>query len=206
MSAKITKDSTTLVDGAGEALVKERAEAIRTELAEAKTEVEKERLRKRLAKLSGGVAVIKIGASTETEMKEKKLRIEDALNATKAAIEEGIVPGGGTALAAVYNKLAGMTTEISEEQTGINVILNSLKAPLLQIADNAGLNGEVIISKLAELPEGFGYNAYTNQYVDMYEDGIIDPVKVTRTALQNASSVASTFLTTESAVVNEIEE
>jgi len=156
----------------------------------------------RLAKLAGGVAVVKVGAVTELEMKEKKLRIEDALNATRAAVEEGIVPGGGTAYVNVINKVATLTSEEADEQVGINIIVRALEEPMRQIAINAGLEGSVIIDKVKNSEAGVGYNALSKQYVNMIKDGIVDPTKVTRSALQNAASVASTFLTTEAAVVD----
>ena len=156
----------------------------------------------RLAKLAGGVAVVKVGAATEVEMKEKKLRIEDALNATKAAVEEGIVAGGGTAYVNVINEVAKVTSDVQDSQVGINIIVRALEEPMRQIATNAGLEGSVIIEKVKNSDAGVGYDALHNEYINMIKAGVVDPTKVTRSALQNAASVAATFLTTEAAVAD----
>ncbi|CAD2079311.1 60 kDa chaperonin [Phocicoccus schoeneichii] len=199
---QVTKDDTTIVEGAGdEAALEGRVKQIKAQLENTDSNFDREKLEERLAKLSGGVAVIKVGAATETEMKERKLRIEDALNSTRAAVEEGIVAGGGTALVQVYDKVAQIEAE-DDEKTGINIVLKALEAPLRQIAENAGQEGSVIVSKLKEQAQGFGYNAATNEWVNMIEAGIVDPTKVTRSALQNAGSVASMFLTTEAVVAD----
>ena len=202
-SVKITKENTTIVDGKGNKNeISERVSQIRTQIEDTTSEFDKEKLQERLAKLSGGVAVVKVGAATETELKEKKLRIEDALAATKAAVEEGIVPGGGTAYVHVLRKIGNLTSEVADEQVGINIILRALEEPIRQIAFNAGVEGSIIIDKVKSSEEGIGYDALNGQYINMVENGIVDPAKVTRTALQNAASVASTFLTTEAAVVD----
>ena len=202
-SVKVTKENTTIVNGKGEkSLIKERINQIKTQIEETSSEFDKEKLQERLAKLSGGVAVIKVGAATETELKERKLRIEDALAATKAAVEEGIVPGGGTAYVNAINKVAELTSEVDDTQVGINIIVKALEEPMRQIAINAGLEGSVIIEKVKYSESGIGYDALNDKYVNMLQAGIVDPTKVTRSALQNAASVASTFLTTEAAVVD----
>lgn len=202
-SVKVTKENTTIVNGKGEkSLIKERINQIKTQIEETSSEFDKEKLQERLAKLSGGVAVIKVGAATETELKERKLRIEDALAATKAAVEEGIVPGGGTAYVNAINKVAELTSEVDDTQVGINIIVKALEEPIRQIAINAGLEGSVIIEKVKYSEAGIGYDALNDKYVNMLQAGIVDPTKVTRSALQNAASVASTFLTTEAAVVD----
>ena len=202
-SVKVTKENTTIVNGKGEkSLIKERINQIKTQIEETSSEFDKEKLQERLAKLSGGVAVIKVGAATETELKERKLRIEDALAATKAAVEEGIVPGGGTAYVNVINKVAELTSEVDDTQVGINIIVKALEEPMRQIAINAGLEGSVIIEKVKYSEAGIGYDALNDKYVNMLQAGIVDPTKVTRSALQNAASVASTFLTTEAAVAD----
>ena len=202
-SVKVTKENTTIVNGKGEkSLIKERINQIKTQIEETSSEFDKEKLQERLAKLSGGVAVIKVGAATETELKERKLRIEDALAATKAAVEEGIVPGGGTAYVNVINKVAELTSEVADTQVGINIIVKALEEPMRQIAINAGLEGSVIIEKVKYSEAGIGYDALNDKYVNMLQTGIVDPTKVTRSALQNAASVASTFLTTEAAVAD----
>ena len=202
-SVKVTKENTTIVNGKGEkSLIKERINQIKTQIEETSSECDKEKLQERLAKLSGGVAVIKVGAATETELKERKLRIEDALAATKAAVEEGIVPGGGTAYVNAINKVAELTSEVDDTQVGINIIVKALEEPMRQIAINAGLEGSVIIEKVKYSEAGIGYDALNDKYVNMLQAGIVDPTKVTRSALQNAASVASTFLTTEAAVVD----
>ena len=202
-SVKVTKENTTIVNGKGEkSLIKERINQIKTQIEETSSEFDKEKLQERLAKLSGGVAVIKVGAATETELKERKLRIEDALAATKAAVEEGIVPGGGTAYVNAINKVAELTSEVDDTQVGINIIVKALEEPMRQIAINAGLEGSVIIEKVKYSEAGIGYDALNDKYVNMLQAGIVDPTKVTRSALQNAASVASTFLTKEAAVVD----
>ena len=202
-SVKVTKENTTIVNGKGEkSLIKERINQIKTQIEETSSEFDKEKLQERLAKLSGGVAVIKVGAATETELKERKLRIEDALAATKAAVEEGIVPGGGTAYVNAINKVAELTSEVDDTQVGINIIVKALEEAMRQIAINAGLEGSVIIEKVKYSEAGIGYDALNDKYVNMLQAGIVDPTKVTRSALQNAASVASTFLTTEAAVVD----
>ncbi|MGL5150628.1 MAG: chaperonin GroEL [Clostridium sp.] len=202
-SVKITKDNTVIVNGKGEvSQIKARINQIKTQLEETTSEFDKEKLQERLAKLAGGVAVIKVGAATETELKERKLRIEDALAATKAAVEEGIVPGGGTAYVNVINEVAKLTSDIADTQVGINIIVRALEEPMRQIATNAGVEGSVIIEKIKNSEAGMGYDALYGEYKDMIKAGIVDPTKVTRSALQNAASVAATFLTTEAAVVD----
>jgi chaperonin GroEL len=202
-SVKITKDNTTIVNGKGSsASIKERIGLIKNQIEDTSSEFDKEKLQERLAKLSGGVAVIKVGAATETELKERKLRIEDALNATKAAVEEGIVPGGGTAYVNVINEVAKLTSDVPDAQVGINIIVRALEEPMRQIATNAGVEGSVIIEKVKNSEAGLGYDALHGEYKNMIKAGIVDPTKVTRSALQNAASVASTFLTTEAAVVD----
>ena len=200
---KITKENTIIVDGAGDKdAIADRISQIRVALENTTSEFDKEKLMERLAKLAGGVAVIKVGAATEVEMKEKKLRIEDALNATKAAVEEGIVAGGGTALINVIPAVEAVVASLDgDEKTGASIVAKSLTAPMKQIADNAGLDGSVIISKIRESGKiGYGFDAYNETYCDMLECGIVDPAKVTRCALQNAASIASTVLTTEAVV------
>lgn len=198
----VTKDNTTIVEGAGESnSLEARIGQIRSQLEETTSSFDKEKLQERLAKLAGGVAVIKVGAATETEMKERKLRIEDALNSTRAAVEEGIVSGGGTALVQVYDKVAELKEE-GDVQTGINIVLQALEAPIRQIVENAGLEGSVIVSQLKEKETGYGYNAATNEWVNMIDDGVVNPTKVERSALQNAGSVAAMFLTTEAVVAD----
>ena len=200
-SVKVTKESTTVVNGRGnKEEIKNRVHQIRMQIEETTSEFDKEKLQERLAKLAGGVAVIKVGAATETELKERKLRIEDALAATKAAIEEGIVPGGGTAYVNVINKVAELTSDVADVQVGINIIVRALEEPMRQIAHNAGVEGSIIIEKVRNSEQGMGYDALKNEYKNMIKAGIVDPTKVTRSALQNAASVASTFLTTEAAV------
>ena len=202
-SVKITKDNTTIVNGRGDSnAIKERVNQIRSQIEETTSEFDKEKLQERLAKLAGGVAVIKVGAATETELKERKLRIEDALAATKAAVEEGIVPGGGTAYVNVINKVAELKSDVADTQVGINIIVRALEEPMRQIATNAGVEGSVIIERIKNSEAGMGYDALHDEYVNMLKVGIVDPTKVTRSALQNAASVASTFLTTEAAVVD----
>ncbi len=202
-SVKVTKESTTIVNGRGNSEeIKNRINQIKLQLEATTSEFDKEKLQERLAKLAGGVAVVKVGAATETELKESKLRIEDALAATKAAVEEGIVPGGGTAYVNVINEVSKLTSDIQDEQVGINIIVRSLEEPMRQIAHNAGLEGSVIIEKVKNSNAGVGFDALRGEYKDMIKAGIVDPTKVTRSALQNAASVASTFLTTEAAVAD----
>lgn len=200
-SVKVTKETTTIVNGKGDSQdIKDRVSLIRAQIDDTTSEFDKEKLQERLAKLAGGVAVIKVGAATETELKERKLRIEDALNATKAAVEEGIVAGGGTAYVNVINEVNKVTSNVPDEQVGINIIVRALEEPMRQIAANAGLEGSVIIEKVKNSEAGVGYDALHGEYKNMIKAGIVDPTKVTRSALQNAASVASTFLTTEAAV------
>lgn len=204
-TVRVDKDNTTIVEGAGSSdEIAARVKQIRAQIAETTSDYDREKLQERLAKLAGGVAVVNVGAATEVEMKEKKLRIEDALSATKAAVEEGIVPGGGVALLAavpVLEKLA--STLDGEERTGVQIVRRALEEPVRQIAKNAGLDGAVIINNIvAKGSETYGFDALHNKYVDMVEEGIIDPTKVTRSALQNAASVAATLLTTESIVAD----
>ena len=203
-SVKVTKDNTTIVDGEGEKqAIEERVNVIKTQLAETTSEFDKEKLQERLAKLAGGVAVIRVGAATETEMKEAKLRLEDALNATRAAVEEGIISGGGAAYVHATKKVAELADTLEgDEKTGAQIVCKAMTAPLFHIAANAGLEGAVIVNKVMESDDTVGFDAYKEQYVNMIESGIIDPVKVTRTALQNATSIASTLLTTESVVAD----
>ena len=207
-SVKVQKENTIIVDGEGDkAEIESRIAQIKGQIAETTSEFDKEKLQERLAKLAGGVAVIRVGAATEMEMKENKLRLEDALAATKAAVEEGIIAGGGSAYIHASKEVAKLAATLEgDEKTGANIILAALEAPLRCIATNAGLEGSVIVNKVREQEPGIGFNALTEQYVDMVKDGILDPAKVTRSALQNATSVASTFLTTESAVANIKEE
>ena len=205
---KVNKEKTIIVDGAGaKDAIAARVAQIRSELAASTSEFDKEKLSERLAKLAGGVAVIKVGAATEVEMKEKKLRIEDALNATKAAVEEGIVAGGGTAYINVIPAVAKLAAETEgDERIGVKLILKALEAPLHQIAENAGHDGAVVVDKVKNSGKaGYGFDAYNEVYVDMVEAGIVDPTKVTRSALQNAASIASTVLTTEAVVANQPE-
>ena len=203
-SAKITKENTVIVDGMGaKEDIAGRVNVIKAQLEETTSEFDKEKLQERLAKLAGGVAVIRVGAATETEMKEPKLRMEDALNATRAAVEEGIISGGGSAYIHAAKKVAELVKDLEgDEKTGAKVVLKAMEAPLFHIAANAGLEGSVIINKIKESEVGVGFDAYNETYVNMIEAGIIDPVKVTRSALQNATSVASTMLTTESVVAD----
>ena len=203
----ITKDSTTIVAEGNEAAVKSRCEQIRRQMDETESSYDKEKLQERLAKLAGGVAVIKVGAATETEMKDRKLRLEDAINATKAAVEEGIVPGGGTTLAHLTPQLEEWANSSlkGEELTGALIVARALAAPLKRIAENAGLNGAVIAERVKEKPFNVGFNAATNEFVDLFEAGIVDPAKVTRSALQNAASIAGMVLTTECIVVDKPE-
>jgi chaperonin GroEL len=203
----ITKDTTTIVAEGNEAQVKARVEQIRRQIEETESSYDKEKLQERLAKLSGGVAVVKVGAATETEMKDRKLRLEDAINATKAAVEEGIVPGGGTTLAHLSPDLEAWANSSlkDEELIGANIVARALAAPLKRIAENAGQNGAVIAERVKEKDFNVGYNAATNEFVDLFEAGIVDPAKVTRSALQNAASIAGMVLTTECIVVDKPE-
>ena len=206
---KVSKENTIIVDGAGDSsAIKDRVNQIRNERSVTPSDFDKEKLQERLAKLAGGVAVIKVGAATEIEMKDKKLRIEDALSATKAAVEEGIVAGGGVALINAIPAVAELlaTTE-GDEKTGVNIVLKSLEAPIRQIAYNSGLEGSVIIDKIISSGKvNYGFDAYNEVYTDMLEAGIVDPTKVTRSALENAASVASMVLTTESLVADKPED
>ena len=205
-TVKVDKDNTTIINGAGDAnAIEARKQAIKAQIAETTSDYDREKLQERLAKLAGGVAVINVGAATEIEMKEKKLRIEDALNATKAAVQEGIVPGGGIALISTMKVLKAYIDTLSgDEKTGAEIVYKAVQAPLRQIALNAGLDGAVILNEVlkADKPT-YGFNALTNEYTDMVESGIIDPTKVTRSALENAASVAGVFLTTESVIADE---
>ena len=207
-SVKVQKENTVIVDGMGDKkAIADRVSQIKAQIEETTSDFDREKLQERLAKLAGGVAVIRVGAATETEMKEAKLRMEDALAATRAAVEEGIIAGGGSAYIHAAKEVAKVVAELDgDEKTGANVVLKALEAPLFRIAANAGLEGSVIISKVSEAKPGVGFDALTENYVDMVENGILDPAKVTRSALQNATSVASTLLTTESVVANIKEE
>ncbi|MDR3981858.1 MAG: chaperonin GroEL [Dysosmobacter sp.] len=205
---KVTKENTTIVDGAGDsAAIKDRVAQIRSQIANTTSEYDKEKLQERLAKLAGGVAVIKVGAATETEMKEKKLRIEDALNATRAAVEEGVVAGGGTIFVNVIPAVEALLGTVEgDEKTGVQIIAKALEAPIRQIAANAGLDGSVILEKVRTSGKnGYGFDAYKEEYCDMVASGIIDPAKVTRSALENAASVSAMVLTTESLVADKPE-
>ena len=202
---KVTKENTTIVDGAGDAqAIKDRVAQIRSQIANTTSEYDKEKLQERLAKMAGGVAVIKVGAATETEMKEKKLRIEDALNATKAAVEEGIVAGGGTIYVNVIPAVTALLNEVEgDEKTGVQIVAKALEEPIRQIAANAGLDGSVILEKVRTSGKnGYGFDAYKEEYCDMIASGIVDPAKVTRSALENAASVSGMVLTTESLVAD----
>ncbi|HCZ0977717.1 TPA: chaperonin GroEL [Staphylococcus aureus] len=199
---EVTKDNTTVVDGDGdENSIDARVSQLKSQIEETESDFDREKLQERLAKLAGGVAVIKVGAASETELKERKLRIEDALNSTRAAVEEGIVAGGGTALVNVYQKVSEIEAE-GDIETGVNIVLKALTAPVRQIAENAGLEGSVIVERLKNAEPGVGFNAATNEWVNMLEAGIVDPTKVTRSALQHAASVAAMFLTTEAVVAS----
>ncbi len=199
---EVTKDNTTVVDGDGdENSIDARVSQLKSQIEETESDFDREKLQERLAKLAGGVAVIKVGAASETELKERKLRIEDALNSTRAAVEEGIVAGGGTALVNVYQKVSEIKAE-GDIETGVNIVLKALTAPVRQIAENAGLEGSVIVERLKNAEPGVGFNAATNEWVTMLEAGIVDPTKVTRSALQHAASVAAMFLTTEAVVAS----
>ncbi|WP_026525244.1 MULTISPECIES: chaperonin GroEL [unclassified Butyrivibrio] len=201
-SIKVEKEKTTIVDGLGDKKeIQARIAQIKKQIEDTTSDFDREKLQERLAKLAGGVAVIRVGAATETEMKEAKYRMEDALNATRAAVEEGIIFGGGSAYIHASKEVAKLAEKLEgDEKTGAKVVLKALEAPLFHIANNAGLDGSVIVNKVKESKQGIGFNAYSEEYVDMVKDGIIDPAKVTRSALQNATSVASSFLTTEAAV------
>ena len=202
----ITKDETTIVDGAGDAdQIPGRVNQIRAEIEKSDSDYDREKLQERLAKLAGGVAVIKVGAATEVELKERKHRIEDAVRNAKAAVEEGIVPGGGVALVQAGKTAFDKLDLAGDEATGVNIVKVALDAPLRQIAVNAGLEGGVVVEKVRNLEPGHGLNAATGEYVDMLEAGIIDPAKVTRSALQNAASIAALFLTTEAVVADKPE-
>ena len=203
-SVKVQKETTVIVDGEGDkAAIDARISQIKMQIEETTSDFDREKLQERLAKLAGGVAVIRVGAATETEMKEAKLRMEDALAATRAAVEEGIIAGGGSAYIHAAKEVAKLAESLSgDEKTGANIILKALEAPLYTIATNAGVEGSVVVNKVRESEVGYGYNALTEEYVDMVADGILDPAKVTRSALQNATSVAATLLTTESVVAN----
>ncbi|HGL4614140.1 TPA: chaperonin GroEL [Staphylococcus aureus] len=199
---EVTKDNTTVVDGDGdENSIDARVSQLKSQIEETESDFDREKLQERLAKLAGGVAVIKVGAASETELKERKLRIEDALNSTRAAVEEGIVAGGGTALVNVHQKVSEIEAE-GDIETGVNIVLKALTAPVRQIAENAGLEGSVIVERLKNAEPGVGFNAATNEWVNMLEEGIVDPTKVTRSALQHAASVAAMFLTTEAVVAS----
>ncbi|MBP7913415.1 MAG: chaperonin GroEL, partial [Proteocatella sp.] len=203
-SIKITKENTVIVNGAGDKkAIEDRVSLIKRQMEETTSDFDREKLQERLAKLSGGVAVIEVGAATETELKERKLRMEDALNATRAAVEEGIVSGGGSALVNILADVEKVVDELAgEEKIGARIIVKALQEPLKQIAINAGLEGAVIVENVKKAGKGMGFDALNEKYVNMIEAGIIDPTKVTRSALQNAASVAGTFLTTEAAVVD----
>ena len=207
-SVKVSKENTVIVDGCGNKDdIANRIAQIRGQIEETKSDFDREKLQERLAKLAGGVAVIRVGAATETEMKEAKLRLEDALAATRAAVEEGIIAGGGSAYIHASKEVAKLAETLEgDEKTGANIILKALEAPLFHIAANAGLEGSVIINKVKESEVGVGFDVLNEKYVDMVGEGILDPAKVTRSALQNATSVASTLLTTESVVANIKEE
>ena len=204
--AEITKDNTTVVDGDGDQNnIDARVSQIKAQIEETDSDFDREKLQERLAKLAGGVAVIKVGAASETELKERKLRIEDALNSTRAAVEEGIVAGGGTAFMNIFDKVSKIEAE-GDVATGVNIVLKALEAPVRQIAENAGLEGSIIVERLKNSEVGVGFNAATNEWVNMLEAGIVDPTKVTRSSLQHAASVAAMFLTTEAVVANIPEE
>ncbi len=204
---KVQKENTIIIDGAGDqAAIRDRVAQIKLQIEETTSDFDREKLQERLAKIAGGVAVIKVGAATETEMKEKKLRVEDALAATRAAVEEGIIPGGGTAFVNAIDDVAALIDTLEgDEKTGATIVLKALEAPVRQIAFNAGLEGSVIIDKVKASPKGVGFNALKGEYVNMIEAGIVDPTKVSRSALQNAASVAAMVLTTESVVADKPE-
>jgi chaperonin GroEL len=199
----IDKDNTTIIDGAGEGdKIKGRIEEIRVSIDKSTSDYDREKLQERLAKLAGGVAVINVGAATETEMKEKKALVEDALHATRAAVEEGIVPGGGVALLRAQTTLDALTLDREDEQIGVQILRRALEHPIRQIAENAGAEGSIVVEKVRGGKGGFGYNAQTEEYEDLVKAGVIDPTKVVRTALQNAASIAGLLLTTEAVVVD----
>ena len=203
---RVKKEETIIVGGAGDAEdITKRVAQIKAQIEESTSDFDKEKLQERMAKLAGGVAVIQVGAATETELKEKKLRIDDALNATRAAVEEGIVPGGGVVYINAVKSLEGFTSDNLDEKTGIDIVRRSLEEPLRQIANNAGLEGSVIVEKVKNLPPGEGFNALAGEFVNMIDNGIVDPAKVTRSALQNAASIAAMILTTETLVADKIE-
>ncbi|HQW69347.1 MAG TPA: TCP-1/cpn60 chaperonin family protein, partial [Flavobacterium sp.] len=203
----IDKDNTTIVNGAGNAdLIKNRVNQIKGQMETTTSDYDKEKLQERLAKLAGGVAVLYVGAASEVEMKEKKDRVDDALHATRAAVEEGIVAGGGVALLRAKASLASIKADNADEATGIQIVFRAVESPLRTIVENAGLEGSVVVAKVSEGKENFGYNAKTDEYVDMLKAGIIDPKKVTRVALENAASVAGMILTTECALIDIKEE
>ena len=208
-TVRVDKDHTTIVNGAGDpAEIKTRIATVRAEIENAKMDYDREKLEERLAKLAGGVAVIKAGAATETELKERKLRIEDALNATKAAVQEGIVSGGGVALVSIIPQVHKYVETLEgDEKTGAQIIERALEEPIRQIAENAGLEGSVVVAEVKRAKEGYGFNAATEQYEDMIASGIVDPAKVTRSALQNAASASAMLLTTESGIydIDEVE-
>ena len=203
----VTKDNTTVIDGAGQTKnIEGRIKQLRTQVEETTSDYDREKLQERLAKLAGGVAIIKVGAATETEMKEKKARVEDALHATRAAVEEGIVPGGGVALLRASLALDDLNLE-HDEQFGVRIVRRACEEPVRQIALNSGVEGAIVVEKLkTQTGANFGYNAYTDEYEDLVKSGVIDPTKVTRTALQNAASIASLMLTTEAMICEAVEE
>jgi chaperonin GroEL len=200
---KIDKDNTTIIDGAGKkADIQSRVAQIKAQIEETTSDYDKEKLQERLAKLAGGVAVIRVGGATEVEVKEKKDRVDDALNATRAAVEEGIVPGGGVALLKASKVLDGFKGDNDDQEAGVAIVRRALQAPIRQIAENAGVEGSIVVGKVLENPSAtFGFNAQTEEYVDMVQAGVIDPAKVVRTALQDAASVAGLLITTEAAIV-----
>ena len=201
----VDKDNTTIVEGSGDkTAIEARVQLIKNQIAETTSDFDREKLQERLAKLAGGVAVVKVGAATETELKELKLRIEDALNATRAAVEEGMVSGGGTALVNVINKVSAVEAQ-GDVATGVKIVVRALEEPIRQIAENAGYEGSVIVDKLKNVELGTGFNAATGEWVNMVEAGIVDPTKVTRSALQNAASVSALLLTTEAVVADKPE-
>jgi chaperonin GroEL len=206
-SVVIDKDNTTLIDGAGDAeKIKGRIDEIRVSIDKSTSDYDSEKLQERLAKLAGGVAVISVGAPTETEMKEKKALVEDALHATRAAVEEGIVPGGGVALLRAQAKLADVELELEDEMIGVQILSRALEQPIRQIAENAGSEGSIVVDRVRSGSDGFGYNAQSDEYEDLVSAGVIDPTKVVRTALQNAASIAGLLLTTEAVVVEQPQE
>ncbi|HBQ05528.1 MAG TPA: molecular chaperone GroEL, partial [Halomonas sp.] len=203
----MSKENTTIIDGAGaEDDIEARVNQIRAQIEETSSDYDKEKLQERVAKLAGGVAVIRVGAATEVEMKEKKARVEDALHSTRAAVEEGVVPGGGTALVRVMAKVQGLTGDNEDQNHGINMALRAMQAPLRQIVTNAGEEAAVVINRVKDGEGNFGYNAQTSEYGDLFEMGVLDPAKVTRTALQSAGSVAGLMITTECMIADDPEE